>query len=53
MSKSHSRRAVLAGLAAAPALAGPTLAVTSASHGPISAAIERHRADAYATLANR
>jgi hypothetical protein len=44
-----SRRAVLAGIAAAPALAGPTLALAGAGRpreggDPIFAAIERHKA---------
>jgi hypothetical protein len=51
MSKSHSRRAVLAGIAAAPALAAPALALTSAGPDPIFAAIERHRAAAEAFTA--
>ncbi len=43
MSKSHSRRAILAGIAAAPALAAPVLALTSAGPDPIYAAIENHK----------
>jgi hypothetical protein len=46
MSKSHSRRAVLAGIAAAPALAAPALALSEPD--PIFAAIGRHRAAAEA-----
>jgi hypothetical protein len=42
MSKSHSRRAVLAGIATAPALAAPALALSGPD--PIFAAIERHKA---------
>ena len=42
----HSRRAVLAGIASAPALAAPALALPIAD--PIFAAIERHRAAAEA-----
>jgi len=38
------RRAVLAGIAAAPALAAPALALTGAGPDPIVAAIERHKA---------
>jgi hypothetical protein len=49
MSKSHSRRAVLTGIATAPALAGSTLTLAGATAlslrpDPIFAAIERHRA---------
>jgi hypothetical protein len=51
MSKSHSRRAILAGIATAPALATPTLALTSAYPDPVFAAIERHRAAAEAHTA--
>jgi hypothetical protein len=43
MSKDHSRRAVLAGIATAPALAAPALALTSAGPDPIFAAIENHK----------
>jgi hypothetical protein len=39
----HSRRAVLAGIAAAPALAAPALALSGAGPDPIFAAIERHK----------
>jgi hypothetical protein len=48
MSTIH-RRAILVGIAAAPALAAPALALTSAGPDPIFAAIERHRvaAEAY------
>jgi hypothetical protein len=42
MSKAHSRRTVLAGIAAAPALAVPALALSSAEPDPIFAAIEAH-----------
>lgn len=41
MSKSHSRRAVLAGIATAPVLAAP--AVASSGPDPIFALIEQHR----------
>jgi hypothetical protein len=41
MSKSHSRRAILVGIAAAPALAGPPLALSGPD--PILALIEQHR----------
>jgi hypothetical protein len=51
MSETHSRRAVLAGIAAAPALAAPTLALTSGGPDPIFAAIKRHRAAAEAFTA--
>jgi hypothetical protein len=45
MSKSHSRRAVLAGIATAPAaLAAPALALSVAGPDPIFALIEQHRA---------
>ena len=44
MSKSHSRRAILAGIAAAPVLAAPALALSSAGPDPIFALIERHKA---------
>jgi hypothetical protein len=40
----HSRRAVLAGIAAAPALVAPALALTGAGPDPIFAAIKRHKA---------
>jgi hypothetical protein len=50
MSK-HSRRAVLAGIAAAPALAGPALALSGAGPDPIFAKIELHRAAHAAYLA--
>jgi len=40
--KDHSRRAILAGIAAAPALAAPALALCGSD--PIFAAIERHKA---------
>jgi hypothetical protein len=43
MSKSHSRRAVLAGIATAPALTAPALALTVGPPDPIFAAIERHK----------
>jgi hypothetical protein len=43
MKNTQSRRAVLAGLAATPALAAPALALTSAGPDPIYAIIERHR----------
>ena len=42
MSKDHSRRAILAGIAAAPALTAPALALCGSD--PIFAAIERHKA---------
>jgi hypothetical protein len=42
MSKSHSRRAVLAGIATSPALAAPALALSGSD--PIFALIEEHRA---------
>jgi hypothetical protein len=42
MSKAHSRRAVPAGIATAPALAAPALALRSAEPDPIFAAIEAH-----------
>jgi hypothetical protein len=41
MSKSHSRRAILAGIATAPALAAPAMALSGPD--PIYAAIEAHR----------
>jgi hypothetical protein len=50
MSKIH-RRAILAGIATAPALAAPALALSSAGPDPIFAAIERHRAAAEAHTA--
>jgi hypothetical protein len=44
MSKSRTRRAVLAGIAAAPALATPALALSGAGRpDPILALIEKHR----------
>ncbi len=43
----HSRRAVLAGIAATPALAAPSLALSAVGPDPIFAAIEHHKA-AYA-----
>jgi hypothetical protein len=46
-----SRRAVLAGIATAPALAAPALALSSGAPDPIFAAIERHRAAAEAYTA--
>jgi hypothetical protein len=49
--KTTTRRAVLAGLATAPALAGPALALSSAAPpDPIFAAIEHHKA-CYVALA--
>ena len=47
MSKNHSRRAVLAGIAAAPAFAAPALALSEPD--PIFDLIERHRV-AYAAV---
>jgi hypothetical protein len=44
MSKTTTRRAVLAGIATAPALAAPALALSGAGPDPIFAAIERHKA---------
>lgn len=49
MPKSHSRRAILAGIAAAPTLPGPALALSEPD--PIFAAIKRHRAAAEAHTA--
>jgi hypothetical protein len=49
MSKTTSRRAVLAGIAATPALAAPALALTIAGPDPIFALIEQHRV-AYAAV---
>jgi hypothetical protein len=43
MSKSHSRRATLAGIATAPALDAPALALSGTGPDPIFAAIEQHR----------
>jgi hypothetical protein len=43
MTKTTSRRAVLAGIATAPVLAAPALALASAGPDPIIAAIERHK----------
>jgi hypothetical protein len=43
MSKSHSRRAVLAGIATAPALAAPALALSSIEPDPSFAAIDRYK----------
>jgi hypothetical protein len=51
MSQIHSRRAVLAGIAASPALAAPALALGSVPPDPIFAAIKRHRAAAEAHTA--
>jgi hypothetical protein len=48
---STSRRAILAGIATAPALAAPALALTAAPPDPIFAAIERHRTAAEAFTA--
>jgi hypothetical protein len=42
MSKDHSRRAVLAGIAAAPALAAPALALSGAEPDPIYGFLEEH-----------
>jgi hypothetical protein len=50
MSKIHSRRAVLAGIAASPALAAPALALSGPD--PIFAAIEAHER-AYAAVMSR
>jgi hypothetical protein len=43
MSQTHSRRAVLAGIAAAPALAAPALALSGTGPDPIFALIEQYR----------
>jgi hypothetical protein len=51
MSKIHSRRAILAGIAAVPALAAPAIALKGAGPDPIFAAIEHHRGAAQALTA--
>jgi hypothetical protein len=43
MSKIHSRRAILAGIAATPALAAPAFALTGTGPDPIFAALAEHR----------
>jgi hypothetical protein len=48
----HSRRTILAGIAASPALAAPALALSALGPDPIFAAIKRHRAAAEAHTAS-